>query len=315
MLTVSVPGKLHLLGEHVVVYGKPALLAAVDKRIYISIKYQVLGIKYKREVVIETTERDGLIYYAIEVFKKAFSIKKLPPIEITIDSQIPTGCGLGSSAAVAAATIGALMKFVKNIWDPIRINDLTFEVEKKAHGTPSGADNSTVVFGGLIWYRREFDFLKSISNLSISLYKIPPFVLIDTGQPEETTREMVQSVAKLYARNRISMEEVFNDQEEQTKKLLLSLKRGNKKDLISAIKKGQNNLEKIGVVGNFAKKIIREIESIGGVAKICGAGGKKKGSGILLCYHQDLVKIENIGKKYNAAVSKVKLGEEGVRVE
>src|SRR5258708_1232577 len=36
-ITVSAPGKIHLLGEHVVVYGKPSILAAVDKRGYVSI--------------------------------------------------------------------------------------------------------------------------------------------------------------------------------------------------------------------------------------------------------------------------------------
>ena len=36
-ITVSAPGKLHVLGEHVVVYGKPAIIAAVDKRCVVTI--------------------------------------------------------------------------------------------------------------------------------------------------------------------------------------------------------------------------------------------------------------------------------------
>ena len=317
MITVSSPGKIHLLGEHSVVYGKPAFLSAIDKRLYITIKTRnkKQETRNKEGVIIHTTERHDLVWEAIKVFQKAFSIDKMPSMEINITSQIPVGSGLGSSAALSAAMIGALMKFVKNVWNPNRINELVYEVEKIAHGNPSGADNTTVVFGGLVWFRREFDFLKSIWSLPISAYKIPKFVIIDSGRPMESTKEMVSKVAILYKENKGKMDEIFQDQETQTKNLLLALKTDNKEQLITSIKQGETNLEKIGVVGDYAKKIIRDIESIGGAAKVCGAGGREKGSGVLLCYHHDLSKIKNIAEKFKVSVSPVKLGEEGIRIE
>ncbi|MBI3380202.1 mevalonate kinase [Candidatus Gottesmanbacteria bacterium] len=324
MIIVSAPSKIHLLGEHVVVYGRPALLAAIDKRLYVKIKNQkskVPGLakhgagKNQKKVTIYTKEKDDLIWETIEVFKKSFSIDKLPPLEITITSQIPTGCGLGSSAALSAALIGALMKSVKNLWNPGKINELTYTVEKIAHGNPSGADNTTVVFGGLVWYRREFEFLKSIWSLPISLYKFPKFGIIDSGRPQEGTREMVSFVTHQYKKNNQKMDEIFYDQENQTKNLLLSLKNNDNQLLITSLKKGEENLEKIGVVGKISQKIIREIESLGGAAKVCGAGGRKKASGVILCYHSDLSIINNVMKKYNLSVSPIKLGEEGIRIE
>lgn len=316
MITVSAPGKIHLLGEHAVVYAKPALLAAIDKRLYVRIKNLEFRIKNnKEEIVINTREKKDLVWETIKIFQKSFSIKKLPPFEITITSQIPTGCGLGSSAALSSALIGALMKFVKNIWNPNKINELAYKVEKIAHGNSSGADNTTVVFGGLVWYRREFEFLKSIWSLPVSLYKIPKFAIINSGCPQESTREMVFGVSKLYTDNKKTMEEIFSDQELQTRKLLLALKTDSKAQLIDAIRKGEGNLEKIGVVGKFAQKIIREVESIGGAAKICGAGGRKKGSGILLAFHPDLSKVNKIAKKFNTKIQSLVLGGEGIRVE
>lgn len=324
-IIVSAPGKIHLLGEHAVVYGKPALLAAINRRLYIKIKNQKpvpsgaegSKIKNRRDesIIINTREKDDLVKCAIDIFKKAFSLKNLPPLQISITSQIPTGCGLGSSAALSAATIGGLMKFVKNSWNPGKINELAYEAEKIAHGNPSGADNTVVVFGGLIWYRREFDFLKSIWSLPVSSYKIPQFLIIDTGRPQESTRQMVSHVASLYSKKKNQMDEVFSSQEVQTKRLLISLRNNNNEELKDAIRLGEKNLEKMEVAGDFAKKIIREIEKSGGAAKVCGAGGRKGGSGILLCFHEDPAKIEAIGKKYNLPVSPVKLGEEGIRLE
>ncbi len=37
MITISVPAKIHLLGEHTVVYGKPALLAAINLHVTITL--------------------------------------------------------------------------------------------------------------------------------------------------------------------------------------------------------------------------------------------------------------------------------------
>ena len=303
-VTISAPGKIHLLGEHMVVYGKPALLAAIDKRLYINIKNQSARqaqdknskIKNKEKIIIISPEKDSLVRKIIEVFKNSYSINKLPPLEITITSQIPVGCGLGSSAALSSSLIGALMKFVKNIWNPVQINELSYEVEKFAHGHPSGADNTTVVFGGMVWFRREFDFLKSIWSLPPQNYHIPKFFLINSGKPLESTKEMVTQVNRLYNRNKKKIEEVFNDQEKETKRLLVSLKEGNSGDLVSSIRQGERNLEKIEIVSSFAQKIIREIEEKGGAAKVCGAGGKKGRSGILLCFHPSFQSCRRLPK-------------------
>lgn len=309
-ITISAPGKIHLLGEHAVVYGKPAILAAVDRRIYINLKSQK-----NKKIIINTQEDDKLIRLAISIFQKTFNIEKLPPLEITVTSQIPVGSGLGSSAAVAAATIGALMKFLKNIWNPAKINGLTYQVEKIAHGNPSGADNTAVIFGGLVWFRKEFEFLKSIWSLPVSSYKIPRLAILNSGKPEESTKEMVELVKINYAKRKKYFGDLFNNQEEQAKKLLLSLREKNKEKLKEAIIQGEDNLEKIGVVGKRAREIIKFIQKLGGAAKICGAGGLKKSSGTILCYHDNLLKLKPVENKFNVRLENILLACEGIRIE
>lgn len=311
-ITVSSPGKIHLLGEHAVVYGKPAFLSAINVRTYATID----SCKEKTAPFqIEAKENGEFIQRIIRDLGEKYSIHPQKGTRLSIQSSIPTGSGLGSSAAVTASVVGVLMKAMKNIWNPPKINEITYEIEKITHGNPSGADNTTIVFGGLVWYRREFDFLKSLWSLPIASYTFPQLYLLQSGRPIESTKEMVELVARNYKRKKLSFDTLFNDQETQTKNLLLSLKSANISGMKKSIKEGGRNLEKMGVVGKRAQRIIREIESSGGVAKITGAGGVKQGSGMLLCFNESVKMLEEIAQKYKTKLFPVKIGEEGIRIE
>lgn len=302
-ITVSAPAKIHLLGEHAVVYGKPALLAAVDLRV---------------AVTISKGSNDHFLKKPIEsIVKKHLQIKKLPQYQLSISSKIPLGAGLGSSAATAAAYIGALLTYLRVEWNLELINQLTYQAEKVWHGNPSGADNSTVVFGGLIWYRKETENLKLIQQLPFSVpHKLAKnFVLINTGTPKETTKNMVNKVLALYQKKPSLVNRFLENQEQLTKELLEALEQKNERKLMSIIKMGENQLESIGVVSKSVASIIREIESSHGAAKICGGGGKKGPTGILLYYHPTPSILQQIAKSYNLGYFKTTLGVEGLRNE
>lgn len=310
MIKFSAPGKIHLLGEHAVVYGKPAILAALDLRITVNLS--------PRPIVIPSGVKDDKLQKVIEpIIKKHLHITTIPPYHLSISSQIPTGAGLGSSAAISASCIAALLTFLRVRWDLNLVNSLTYEAEKVFHGNPSGADNSTVVFGGLIWYRKKTDHLKLIHPLPFSIPQklAKNFVLINSGKPEEITRQMVSQVKSLYQKKFALVDKFLQKQEQLVKEILQSIEQKNAKKLISTIKMGQNNLEIIGVVSKSVIPIIREVEEAGGAAKICGAGGKKGPAGVLLCYHPDPQRLIEIAKKYNLAYFRTALGVEGLRKE
>lgn len=316
-ITVSTPGKIILIGEHTVVYGFPAILTAINRRFYVTVRSARKNDSQADNIkIINSAIKDNhLVRKSIEIFRENFKIDKLPPLEIEISTDIPLNRGLGSSASLSAAVIGALMKGVLNIWNPARTNELSFLVEKSQHTNPSGADNTIVTFGGLIWYRKEFDFLKSIWSLPVIQYKFPPFVFIDSGRPVETTGEMVGSLGVLYKKQKKKMDEIFYSQERETKKMLWALKQNNLPDLQATIENSEKNLEKMGVVGLYAKNIIREIQKIGGVAKVSGGGGYRKGSGMLICYHSVPSKIYALTKKLKLPSFPLLMGEEGIRIE
>ena len=314
MIRVSAPGKIHQLGEHTVVYGKPAILATVDLKVNVILSEakdlslaslsrrsgRMRDISDKlRDSSSMTPQNDNLRKIIEPIVKKHFKIKSIPPYQLTITSQLPIGSGLGSSAAVSAAYIAALLTFLKVGWDKSLINDLTYEAEKVFHGNPSGGDNSTVVFGGLIWFRKESPDLKIIQQVpfTIPIKLSKNFVLINTGKPEETTKQMVELVSSKYKVKSKKFKEIFDNQEQLVKELLPAIQNGDENQLISIIRAGEKNLESIGVVSPFVKAIIRKIEQAGGAAKICGAGGKTKATGILLCYHPNRTILQKIATK------------------
>lgn len=306
MIRFSAPGKVHLLGEHAVVYGKPAILVTVGLRVTVTITPSVRfhGIPSLRKVIEP-------------IVKKYLKIKTIPPYKLEISSELPIGAGLGSSAAISAAYIAALLTFLKVNWDKNLVNDLTYQAEKTFHGNPSGGDNSTVVFGGLVWYRKESPDFKVIQPLPFSMpHKLAKnFILINTGKPKETTKEMVELVRVKGEALRGKFKKIFDNQEKLVRELVTVIQEGNEKTLIQILRAGEKNLENLGVVSPFAKSIIRKIEKIGGAAKICGGGGKTKEVGILLTYHPKPSAIKSIAKEENLPCFSTTLGAEGLKQE
>ena len=106
-ITASAPGKCILFGEHAVVYGHPAVAVAIDQRINVKIELTKSN--------THDWKLDGLIFDPkkhphIEALKQRLWPTSLnaPPLSISIEGQIPTASGLGSSAALSVAASAAL---------------------------------------------------------------------------------------------------------------------------------------------------------------------------------------------------------------
>jgi len=313
-ISVSVPGKIHLMGEHAVVYGKPALLAAINKRLTVTFEETEKALEFKTE------ESDSAyIRHAVELVCQNLN-KPIPQGLLTVTSEIPIGYHIGSSAAVAVGVVGALYYFFTKKWDLEKINALAYEVEKKMHGNPSGGDNTTVTYGGFILYQKKSETEKVFEKIPLSLPKnLHHFYLIDTGRPKENTGEMVALVKSKVnppaAGQMSKMKTLFDENEIQTKWLVTALYEADEKALIDAIQKGEQTLEGMGVVSEKVKPLIRDIEKAGGVAKILGGGGVTEGVGFLLCYHKNRNIVEQIISNFHYSMQPITLGEEGVKLE
>jgi len=280
----SAPAKVIISGEHAVVYGKPALVCAINKRL--SIKFTPAKKTIYIDDIFPKLERFVLDFLKLKKEK----INKIE-YSYSVESSIPMGRGLGSSAAYCACiSAGLLELFTGREWSKEEINMCAYKMEKYFHKNSSGVDTSTSVMGGLIYYRKEFEFLKTISSLAIKIPKhfIDSLVLIDTGKPVETTGEMVQSVGALYNKNSKKMEIIFNEIEKATKRIIVSLMKEDLSFFIDNIKENQDLLGQIGVVSEKTKILLNDLKTYG-VGKITGGGGKIDSSGyiLFLCKNKD----------------------------
>jgi mevalonate kinase len=271
------PAKTILSGEHAVVYGKPALIVGLAR--------------YCTATVSEadSVSFDGFAAPVIDTVTahlKKRGLEELRPYAVTFDTEIPVGRGLGSSAAAAVSLTAALLHFqTGDVPERELVNSLAYTAEKKYHGNPSGADNTACCYGGLIFFRKEFEFLKTISALN---FKLPTAIedqlyLIDTGKPAETTAEMVKGVSSMYNTHPEATDTLLSHVEKTTKRMVVSVVKEDAAFFRDCIVENQRALEELGVVSESARGLIRDLSPFG-TGKVTGAGGRTAGSGFVLFY-------------------------------
>jgi mevalonate kinase len=167
------PGKLILAGEHAVVYGFPAIALAVERwttvRLSPTVGPRHLGV---------CPFQDARLGLALDL--------ALPDqgLRVDIESDIPVGRGMGSSAALTVALLRARAAWSGETLDFARLHAEGFAIERVFHGTPSGVDHAVSARGGALRYRR------TEAGLSLEPIVVPDLELVvfDSGAPGDTGR-------------------------------------------------------------------------------------------------------------------------------
>lgn len=259
------PGKVILTGEHSVVFGQPAVLASLSRGVTATVQAGQLD---------QEQQDDRYLQHLIKIFQDSTKQKNLS-FALQVNSDLPIQSGLGSSAAFAAAVLGALAEFYQYPLDQEQLYQLVWQAENFIHGRSSGADPSIVVRGGLQVFKN--GQVKQITSPSLAK---ETFFLIDSGLAVESTGEMLAKVAsssnhlEVVAQIGMLSEKIISDLEQDS-------------FYPEVFKQNQKLLEELGVVGERAKKIIKQLQEFGTAAKITGAGGLKQGSGYILAWHHD----------------------------
>ncbi len=275
-ITGSAPGKVILCGEHAVVYGQPAIalpVMGVETRCIILAKPN----KFHNEVVIndpaiglkcrlEGLNPNNPLRKTIALTLSALSMDHLPSCEIRIQSTIPVGGGLGSSASVSVAVARAISAFVGHPLENESINDIAFEVEKLHHNTPSGIDNSVITYSKPLYY------IKDAPPEWLEIKKPFTFLVANSGI-KGSTRNAVNMVRENWQKSPEMYEAIFNEIGNISREMRFALSSQSEEKIGNLMTQNHSLLQKLGVSLPQLDRLVDSSVSAGAFgAKLSGGG-------------------------------------------
>lgn len=144
--TYVAPLCVTLAGHQATHMGAPVLMMAIDTYIQVSTSE-------------ETT--DGLLKEILEILEEVVPSKNIPGL--TVEVYYPDY--FGSKAAIIVAATACYLDFTLGIVDSHNLQKIAYQVEKRIFKDSSHAQTTTCVQGGLVFYRKEFDFYKTVVKL------------------------------------------------------------------------------------------------------------------------------------------------------
>ncbi len=271
-IEVSAPGSIMLMGEHAVLFGEPALACAVDARLAVT-----LLPRQDRQVLIDSAlgqyqgSLDELLPMPELAFVLAVIARYQPQLsqgfELVIRSGFSHTVGLGSSAAVTAATTAAVAAYAGQSIEPESLFPVALAaVHQVQNGRGSGTDLAASIYGGVIGYDMAPAEVRPLCGLPpialyYSGYKMKtPDVLARVEQKAARQPELYAGIYRLMGQTCRSAERAVRDQDWTALGELMNIYQG--------------LMEALGVCDATLAEMIHRLRAEPGVqgAKISGSG-------------------------------------------
>lgn len=292
MVTAFAPGKCILFGEHAVVYGHPAVAVSIDSGIEITVeeceRWEINNQHNTNGFELFDSNKHPHIQHII---KNVFNYEG-KPLRINVQSNLFSGAGLGSSAALSNAMGAALHQFTKpnKELDLIKLSKIGHSAEAATQeGRASPTDSAASSLGGCVVVSGEkIDTLTHIFDTSLitpegernwSIHQAELhesinqswLVLGFTGQSSPTGK-MVSGVAERLKQNPELYEEMESI-ENITMAGLTALKAGNMEAVGMAMNSCHEKLKNLGVSNELLDLMVSVTRPHSFGSKLTGAGG------------------------------------------
>ena len=262
-LNMETHGKIILIGEHAVVYQKPAIVCPVFDA-YVSVDIEPF--LYTR---IESDFYSGPIENATEQFEsiqqlifKLMEVNHIEPILIKINNNIPIAAGMGASAAIAGAITKAIYQNINQLLTEDELKTWISYSEKIAHGNPSGNYMAGILSKQSLIFQKDHE-------IEPIRFDVDGYLLIVFSNTHGSTKEAVSLVSK-----RIEHDQNIVDKMHQS--VLTAKSHIFNKD-IQALGKEMNQyhhyLNQLGVSTPLLESMIKEARDYGALGSKLSGGG------------------------------------------
>jgi mevalonate kinase len=278
------PAKVILFGEHFVVAGNTAIAMAIDLPTVVTAEpvegnqIQIRSEDLRMEasyapggqlIQAHGSNANATLRPICEVV--GFVLKRIghsgQGIKLSVKSSVPIGMGLGSSAATAVGAVAAITTLLGSSFSKEEIFHAAYSLEKMVHGHPSGVDQATVTYGGLIGYR------SGEVNSTLQTIKPPLLIVGNTGK-RRSTGEFVGRVTRLRETKPEEYAKIASKAQKISENAISALSNGQDESLGALMDENQRLLELVGVSSSELERLINAARTAGALgAKLTGGGG------------------------------------------
>jgi mevalonate kinase len=268
-------GKVILLGEHSVVHDRPALALSVERGSEVTFS-PVAAAADRTRLHIEPWQVDVDTGHATNVEReplqqalriaRAFYPDRLE-LQLHATMRLPSGAGMGSSAALGVAVLRALDQ-ARGLTRPDQeIYQRSLDWERVFHGNPSGVDNAMATYGGMALFKRGEPLTRVVPRQPVSL-------VVAYSGVSSSTKLMVDSVADQLAREPKRMNEAFDEIADLVLRGKRALEQGELHNLGQLMTMNHQLLRSMKLSTDALEEMIAAALAAGSLgAKVTGAGG------------------------------------------
>ncbi len=260
-----------LMGEHAVLHGEPALVAAIDK--YITV---ILERRSDEKITIDCHLGRHEMTLCGLIVKEPFEYviaaimqwqDELPlGFGLKITSDMPQAMGLGSSTAVVVAVTAALARWLRPELDLALVFQYALTAVRSIQGGCSGADVAASVYGGVLAYR-------ALSFELTPLSWLPNIALLYSGSKMKTA-DVIAHVQQQFKDNPEQLTAIYQDIGLCVQQATSALREGDMAAVFAAIKKNQQAMSDLSVCNDNLQHMVDYLLSqpTMNAAKISGSG-------------------------------------------